>query len=152
MGRGVWTLGLIYAAFPAGYAVAAAATGLLVTIRRRGLVIFCTMAAAGAGLAVFGLPAPLAALLAGAAVNGFALELGGLAWTRVLQEKVPVGMLGRVSSIDALGSVALLPLGYALAGWATDRWGPPAVLLSGGVATVAVGLGGLTSRAIRRLD
>jgi hypothetical protein len=60
-------------------------------------------------------------------------------------------MLGRVSSIDALGSFALLPLGYALAAYATPLIGPPTVFLLGGAATATLALLGLLHPAIRRL-
>jgi hypothetical protein len=68
-----------------------------------------------------------------------------------MQEKVPAGMLGRVSSIDSLGSFALLPVGYALAGWATDALSPPLVFVIGGTATTLVALIGLTSKSVRSL-
>ena len=62
-------------------------------------------------------------LAAAAIINGAALESFGLVWTHTLQDRIPANLLGRVSSIDSLGSFALLPVGYAVAGWATDRLG-----------------------------
>jgi hypothetical protein len=53
---------------------------------------------------------------------------------------VPAEKLGRVASVDSLGSFALLPIGLALAGWATDLIGAPAVFLIGGGATMIVSL------------
>jgi len=69
-----------------------------------------------------------------------------------LQELVPGELLGRVSSIDYLGSFALLPVGFALAGWATDRIGPAAVFVIGGALTTALALSALLHPAIRWMD
>ncbi len=65
---------------------------------------------------------------------------------------VPRDLLGRVSSIDLLGSFVLLPIGYGLAGWATDLLGAPMVFLIGGAASVVLALLGLAHPAIRNLD
>jgi hypothetical protein len=40
----------------------------------------------------------------------------GTRWDTALQQHVPAAVLSRVSAYDWLGSVALVPLGYALAG------------------------------------
>jgi DHA3 family tetracycline resistance protein-like MFS transporter len=65
---------------------------------------------------------------------------------------VPGDMLGRVSSIDALGSFVLLPIGLALAGWGTDRLGAPTVFLIGGLGIILIVLLALSHPAIRDLD
>jgi DHA3 family tetracycline resistance protein-like MFS transporter len=65
---------------------------------------------------------------------------------------VPHEMLGRVYSIDALGSFVFLPIGFALAGWATDLIGAPTVFLIGGFLTITLALLGLSHPAIRNLD
>jgi hypothetical protein len=65
---------------------------------------------------------------------------------------IPHDRLGRVYSIDALGSWVLLPVGFAIAGWATDRFGAPPVFLVGGLGTIALVLIGLLHPAIRGLD
>jgi hypothetical protein len=83
------------------------------------------------GVAVLG----LAAL-----ANGAALEVSGLAWTGLLQRKVPAEKLGRVVSIDSLGSFALLPIGYGVAGWATGLLGAAPIFLIGGGLTALVAL------------
>lgn len=149
---GVGTLGLLYAMFPLGYAAAAATLGHRQTLRRRGLLIFGGGAVAGLMIVPFGLDVPVAALAVAAVLNGFALEVAGLSWTHLMQERVPAKMLGRVSSIDSLGSYALLPVGYALAGWATDRFGAQVVFLLGGGAATLVALIGLLSPAVREVD
>jgi MFS family permease len=103
-------------------------------------------------LLIFGLPVPLTVLLLAALINGAALEVEGLIWTNMLQEIVPGERLGRVASIDSLGSFALLPIGYAIAGWATEQLGAAPVFAIGGGLTAVVALLALAHPAIRTLD
>jgi hypothetical protein len=70
----------------------------------------------------------------------------------IMQERVPADKLGRVSSIDLLGSSVLIPVGFAAGGWATDQFGAPLVFLMGGGITSFVALLALLHPAIRRLD
>lgn len=152
-GADVGALGLLYTLFAAGYLLGGLAVGQLRRLRWRGRLIYGALAAAGLALGAFALPLPLLALGALALLNGAALEAGGLAWTSALQQLVPREQLGRVSSIDALGSYALVPLGYAAAGWATDLFGAPLVFAAGGglaAAVAALVFAGLP--AVRALD
>lgn len=152
LGGGPRTLGFLYACFPVGYLVAAVWLGARTRLRRRGAALYLGLALAGLMLAVFGFAPPLYVLAAAAFVNGFALELAGLAWVNTLQERVPNEMLGRVSSIDSLGSFALLPLGFALAGWATDAFGPDVVFVVGGLTTALVAALAFLNPTVRRFD
>ena len=65
---------------------------------------------------------------------------------------VPHERLGRVSSIDALGSFIFLPLGFAFAGILTERIGPANVFVMGGSLVVLLAAGMLLVPSIRRLD
>jgi hypothetical protein len=76
----------------------------------------------------------------------------GLAWVNSLQELVPSDQLGRVMSIDALGSFALLPVGYALAGVAADQFGASIVFQVGGILSAIVIALGLLHPSIRAVD
>ncbi len=146
------TLGLIYAVFPLGYVIGGVWLGRYARIRRRGPLMYLCLALGSIMLGLFGLHLPLWVLLAAAVVNGLALEANMLAWTGLLQEKIPNSELGRVSSIDSLGSFLLLPLGLALAGWGTQALGPsPVFLISTAVMTV-LALAGLRNPAVRQLD
>jgi MFS family permease len=149
---GAGTLGLLYAIFPIGYIMGGAWLGRMVKIRRRGPLAYAGLIIAGLMLLIFGLPVPLTVLLLAALINGAALEIEGLIWTNMLQEIVPGERLGRVSSIDSLGSFALLPIGYAIAGWATERLGAAPVFAIGGGLTAVVALLALAHPAIRTLD
>jgi len=149
---GVATLGLLYSCAAIGSIVAAVWLGHRPQLRRRGLLAYCAFLASG--LATFGLGLPVSVLEAAAVmvVSGAAITSFGLAWTNMLQQMVPREQLGRVSSIDALGSFALLPIGYGITGWFTDLVGPPMVFLIGGAVTVGLAALGLLQPAIRRLD
>jgi MFS family permease len=152
MKANVNTLGLIYAVFPLGYVVGSLWLGRYQKIRRRGPVIFLSVALAALMLALFGLHLPLWGLLVAALINGIALEANQLAWTGLLQEKIPNEELGRVFSFDSLGSFVLLPVGLALTGWATQTLGPGMVFLIGGGLTVLIALLALLLPDIRNLD
>jgi DHA3 family tetracycline resistance protein-like MFS transporter len=148
----VGTLGLLYATFPLGYVIGGVWLGRYAKLRRRGKMIYRSTALAALMLGAFGFLPPLPVLLIAALINGFALEAGHLAWTNVLQERVPNEQLGRVVSIDAMGSFGLLPVGLALAGWATEMLGAPVVFIIGGMATAGIALLALAHPAIRELD
>jgi DHA3 family tetracycline resistance protein-like MFS transporter len=98
----------------------------------------------------FQLPVPV--LVASMFIGGIATSVFALIWTHTLQEMVPGEMLGRVYSIDALGSFVLLPIGFALAGWTTEWLGAPMVFLIGGTGVIVLVLLGLSHPAIRNLD
>ena len=70
----------------------------------------------------------------------------------MLQEKIPNVELGRVFSFDSMGSFLLLPVGLALAGWATQTFGPSPVFLVGGGLTALIAFLALLLPPIRRLD
>ena len=73
-------------------------------------------------------------------------------WATLLYELVPTEKLGRVSSVDLLGSLGLLPVGYILAGWLSDRLGPSAVFLLGGLIVVILDIIPLFFSDIRELE
>jgi MFS family permease len=148
----VGTLGLLYAVFPVGYLLGGVWIGRFSSIRQRGRIVYLGLILAGLTLALFGLPVPVLVLVAAALVNGAALEIHGQVWMNILQDVVPSERLGRVASIDSLGSFALLPLGFAIAGWATDQLGPAAIFTIGGGMTALIALVVLTHPAIRAFE
>jgi MFS family permease len=145
-------LGFIYAIFPIGYAIASLIMGAFPKIRYRGLVFYIASIIAGLGLGVFGLHVPIYVLVIAALFNGAALEIDGLVWTNLLQELVPPKQMGRVSSVDMLGSFVLLPIGFALTGWLIDQIGVTTVFLASGILTAGLCVLPLLHPAIRKLD
>jgi MFS family permease len=148
----VKVLGLLGSCTAAGSLLGALWLGRRARLRRRGIWGYGATIAAGLALGATGLRIPLAGVAGASLIFGLALEVFGLIWTNTLQELIPPDKLGRVSSIDALGSFVLLPVGYAVAGWATDLLGAPTVFLIGGAATVVLAGLGLLHPAVRNLD
>lgn len=88
------------------------------------------------------IPAPLTLALshslllvaAAGCLSMFGLSLIGVFYSLALQEGVPDQSLTTVSSVDLLGSMALLPMGYLITGSATPTLGiTPILLTSAGV-------------------
>lgn len=101
-----------------------------------GLLVSCAWPAT---IALFAL-GPARSLLYGVTlVAGVGLGLLGVWWETALAQRIPPQMLSRVSAWDWMGSLALLPIGYLLAGPLGDALGDVEVLTAGGViGTVAM--------------
>ncbi len=152
LGADVSLLGIFGSVFSIGFIVGAVLLGQFKRLRRRGLMGYLTPLTQGVLLLFFGFKFPIPVLIGSMFVYGFTFSVFGLIWNNTLQEMVPHDMLGRVYSIDALGSFVFLPIGFALAGWATDLVGAPTVFLIGGASTMVLALIGLSHPAIRNLD
>jgi len=99
----------------------------------------------------FALVAPLALVAPITLATGFAFGLFIVWWETALAQHVPPEALSRVSSYDWMGSLALLPLGFAVAGPLAAGLGARTVLGVGGVlGLVLLGLA-LLPRSTRRL-
>jgi DHA3 family tetracycline resistance protein-like MFS transporter len=148
----VGTLGFLYGMFPVGYVLGGLWAARSGQLHRRGLLMYGGLLGAGLMLGAFGLVVPVIVLALAAVVNGASLEVGNLVWTNLLQDRVPRAMLGRVSSIDNLGSLALMPIGLSLAGWASDWLGPAPVFILGGGLAALLGILGLIHPAVRNME
>lgn len=80
------------------------------------------------------------------------MSLGELIWKHTVQEMVPRAQLGRVSSVDLLGSWAMLPVGYAIIGVATQHLGAGHVFELCGAITTVVCLLALLHPTVRATD
>jgi hypothetical protein len=106
-----------------------------------------TLAVAGYGLAT----AVWELMLASVAFN--LLESAGtIVWATMKQRHVPGEMLGRVSSLDWLISIGLLPVSFALTAPLSAAFGVRATLIGAGVAGAAATLGGLMLPGMRAVD
>jgi len=79
-------------------------------------------------LALIG-PLPVAWIASAAFVAGMGGEIFGVLWFTALHTHVEPAMLSRVGAYDAVGSIAMVPLGEVLAGGAIDAWGAPLTLV-----------------------
>ena len=152
LGADVAVMGWFGSAFSVGYVISALWLGQYKRLRHRGLLGYLAIMINGGMLLLFGLQLPIPVLIVAMFIYGFCFNIFALVWNNTLQEMVPHEKLGRVYAIDSLGSWVLLPVGFALAGWATDLWGAPTVFLIGGVGTILLILLGLSHPAIRNLD
>jgi MFS family permease len=152
---GPWLLAAITTAVGIGAVGGAIFVGQL-PLRRRGIIAFLGYILAGLALIAFSIPlprasAPFIAVPAAFAV-GFGMYVMHTIWATLLYELVPNEKLGRVASVDLLGSLGLLPLGYVLAGLLSDHLGPPSVFLLGGLLMVILNIVPLFLRDIRKLQ
>ena len=148
----VGTLGLLLSFESAGLMLGSVWLGRKTQLRRRGLIAYGASLLGGLAILAIGLPIGVPGVAIALLCHGFTMALFSLIWTATLQEMVPRDLMGRVVSVDMLGSFVLLPVGFGVAGWATDLVGAPAVFLLGGTLTSAlIGLG-LLHPAIRNLD
>jgi MFS family permease len=152
LGLEVESLGLVTSAFSPGSVLGAVLLGRMRRLRRKGPLAHGAVGLCGLMTVGYGLAPNLVVLAGLAMIYGMFFAIGGLVWTNTLQAMVPPERLGRVSSIDALGSFVLMPAGFALAGRLTDTIGPAQVFVLGGAATIGLAVLGLLHPGVRKLD
>jgi DHA3 family tetracycline resistance protein-like MFS transporter len=152
LGGSAADLGLVFAAGGLG------SLGCAVVMGQRGLprrditfmyVVWtlATVAVAGYGLAV----SVWQLMLASLAFN--ALETAGtIVWATAKQRHVPAELLGRVSSLDWLISIGLLPLSFALTGPVSGAIGAQATLVGAGLIGGVVTFGALLLPGMREVE
>lgn len=144
------TYGLVNSALGAGTVI-----GGLIALRLRprrmlrvgSIALFafaCFPASVGAGLGV-------AAMSAGAVMAGAGLSVWGVMWATSVQTQVAPDVLNRIHAYDVAGSLAMMPVGQALAGPAAMVLGADSVLLVAGVMSLVVATALLSVPAIRDL-
>ena len=101
-------------------------------------------ASVGAGL---GVPA----MAAGAAVAGAGMSFWGVMWATSVQTQVPPDVLNRIHAYDVAGSLAMMPVGQALAGPVATALGAGHVLLVAGATSLVIPIALLSVPAIRNL-
>jgi MFS family permease len=145
-------LGLVFAAGGIGAIGAALFMGQRGHPRRDVTLMYAvwtlaTLAVAGYGLAT----APWQLMVACLTFN--ALETAGtIIWATIKQRHVPASMLGRVSSLDWLISIGLLPLSFALTAPIAGLIGVRATLVGAAVIGGAVTLGALFLPGMRDIE
>ena len=152
LGANVELLGLLGSASSLGFVLSTLWLGQYTRLHKRGWLGYLATMLTGGVLLLFGWILPIPILVGGMFLTGMCHAAFSLIWNHTLQEMVPTKLLGRVYSLDALGSFVLLPIGFGITGWATDLVGAPTVFLIGGFATIALVAIGLSHPAIRNLD
>jgi MFS family permease len=100
---------------------------------------------------VFALGAPLALITVCAFATGFGFSLLIIWWETALARHIPPGALSRVSAWDWMGSLALMPFGYLLAGPLAAAFGARTVLGVGSALGLVLLAAGLAPRETREL-
>lgn len=102
-------------------------------------------------IALLGKPAAAGAIVLAAFAAGFCLEIFAVGWDTTMQQEIPEEMLSRVYSYDMLGSIALVPLGLAVAGPVADAIGTQETLYLTALLIVAATLPVFLVRDVREL-
>ena len=106
-----------------------------------------TLAVAGYGIAT----AVWQLMLVSLVFNGLE-TIGTIVWATAKQRHVPTNLLGRVSSLDWLISIGLMPLSFALTGPVAGVIGVQTTLVCAGLLGAAVTLGGLFLPGMRAIE
>ena len=143
--------GVILVAFGAG-----SLAGGLVGLRwrpRRPLAVALALCAIWpcVGIAM-ALGAPRGLVYVIAAGGSFGTAIFEILWSTLLAQEIPPRALSRVSAFDWMGSLALLPVGYALAGPIGAAFGASEVLVAFGAITVLTTFAALLPRETRELE
>lgn len=146
--------GLIAASFSVGSLL-----GGTVALRwkpERPMLVCCAGVLLGAPTpALLAVTAPAVAIAAAQLAAGVSMGFFMAVWATTLQQHVPPDKLSRVSAYDWMGSLAFLPLGYALAGPVSEAIGVSATLWIATVwvvASTALVLLVPGVRALRRIE
>jgi MFS family permease len=143
--------GLIVAAQALGM-VAGGLLGLRFQPRRMLLVATLAILLMPGVLVTLGFPLALPLIVGAAFLAGIGIELFGILWDTTMQQQIPGEMLSRLYSYDMVGSIALMPIGYAVAGPVAELLGVQTTLWAAAGVAVAATLPVLLVRDVQRLE
>jgi DHA3 family tetracycline resistance protein-like MFS transporter len=145
-------LGIVFAAGGIGSVGCAAIVGQRGLPRRDITFMYITWTLATLAIAGYGLATAVWQLMA-ASLAFNALETAGtIVWATAKQRHVPAALLGRVSSLDWLISIGLLPLSFALTGPVSAAIGVQATLVGAGVLGAVVTFAALLLPGMRDVE
>lgn len=140
LGLGADALGGIFAVGGIGAILMAITVGQLGQPRRRVTAMYAAWSIGVLLIAGFGLMTELWHAMLLSALWAALFELGQIIWTTLLQQLVPRQLLGRVSSLDWLVSVGLVPVSFALTGPVVGAIGAEWTLVAAGtIGSVLMG-------------
>jgi DHA3 family tetracycline resistance protein-like MFS transporter len=145
-------LGLVFAAGGLGAVGAAVWMGQRGHPRRDVTVMYATWTLATLAIAGYGLAAASWQLMAACLVFNALETAGTIVWATVKQRHVPRGMLGRVSSLDWLISIGLLPISFALTAPVAGVLGVRATLVGAGLVGAAITFAALFLPGMRDIE
>ena len=147
---GVGTMGLTLGITAVFSVVTNLLVGQIPSFPRRGMIMFVIWSFIGLSTALVGLASSYTLVAIAAALKGVTFA-GDTIWNGLVQERVPREYRSRVTSLDMLGSFALLPLGYAISGVSASVIGTRPTLVAGGAVAFVLALTGLLIPSARRI-
>ena len=145
-------LGLVFAAGGIGAVGAALYMGQRGHPRRDVTVMYATWTLATLAVAGYGLATSSWQLMVACLMFNALETAGTIVWATIKQRHVPASLLGRVSSLDWLISIGLLPLSFALTAPAAAVVGVRATLVGAAVIGAVVTLGALFLPGMRDIE
>jgi MFS family permease len=142
-------LGLLYAAQPAGAAIAAAALATRTTIHRQGAAVLWSIAVYGASVAAFGVSSWLPLSLVLLAISGAADTVSMVVRQTLRQLLTPDELRGRMTSVNMIFFIGGPQLGEFEAGVVARAVGPRFSVSSGGLCCVVAAI--ITALAVPSL-
>jgi DHA3 family tetracycline resistance protein-like MFS transporter len=145
-------LGLVFAAGGIGAVGSALLMGQLGHPRRDVTVMYATWTLATLAVAGYGLATASWQLMAACLLFNALETAGTIVWATIKQRHVPASMLGRVSSLDWLISIGLLPLSFALTAPVAELVGARATLVGAAAIGGVITLGALFLPGMRDIE
>jgi hypothetical protein len=149
---GAGALGLVFAAGGLGSLLCAIVIGQRGLPRRSLTFMYVVWTLATLAIAGYGLAGQLWGLMLASVAFNTLETAGTIAWSTAKQRLVPARLLGRVSSLDWLISIGLLPVSFAITGPVSSALGLRTTLIGAGVLGAAVTFAALLVPGVRRMD
>jgi MFS family permease len=146
------SLGLVYAAGGLGSIMAALFMGQRGLPSRMITVMFVVFSVSFSALILYGLAVSVWQLIVVAVAAAALNAVGMVIWTTLLQRNVPGDLLGRVTSLDWLVSISLVPISFAVTGPIASAIGVRTTLVAAGVLGASVWLAFLFLPGMRDLE
>ena len=149
---GAGALGLVFAAGGIGAILSALVVGQRGLPRRDITWMYIAWTIATVAVAGYGIAQSVWQLMLACFVFNALETAGTIVWATAKQRHVPASMLGRVSSLDWLISIGLVPVSLALTGPIAGAIGPRATLVWAGLLGAAVTFAALFLPGMRAIE
>ncbi len=149
---GAGALGLVFAAGGLGSLLCAIVIGQRGLPRRALTFMYICWTLATLAIAGYGLSSQLWGLMIASVAFNSLETAGTIAWATTKQRLVPTELLGRVSSLDWLISIGLLPISFAITGPVSAALGLRTTLIGAGVLGAVVTFAALLVPGVRAMD
>ena len=145
-------LGLVFAAGGIGAVAAAFVVGQRGQPRRDITWMYLCWTIATLAVVGYGLASTIPQLMLACLLFNALEAAGTIMWSTIKQRHTPSNLLGRISSLDWLISISLLPLSFAITGPVADVVGVRATLVGAGLIGAAATFGALFIPGMRDVE